>query len=34
MRLLETLGWRPKYADIDVIVGDALRWERKLNMSS
>jgi len=29
-RLLETLGWRPKYADIDVIVGDALRWERKL----
>jgi UDP-glucose 4-epimerase len=29
-RLLETLGWRPKYADIDTIVGDALRWERKL----
>ena len=29
-RLLETLGWRPKYADIDLIVGDALNWERKL----
>ena len=29
-RLLDTLGWRPKYADIDQIVGDALRWERML----
>ena len=29
-RLLRTLDWRPKYADIDTIVGDALRWERKL----
>ena len=29
-RLLATLGWRPKYAEIDTIVGDALRWERKL----
>jgi UDP-glucose 4-epimerase len=29
-RLLATLGWRPRYADIDTIVGDALRWERKL----
>ena len=29
-RLLATLGWRPKHADIDTIVGDALRWERKL----
>jgi UDP-glucose 4-epimerase len=29
-RLLSTLGWRPRYADIDTIVGDALRWERKL----
>jgi UDP-glucose 4-epimerase len=29
-RLLATLGWRPRYADIDVIVEDALRWERKL----
>ena len=29
-RLLETLDWRPFYADIDRIVGDALSWERKL----
>ena len=29
-RLVETLDWRPKYADIDRIVGDALSWERKL----
>jgi UDP-glucose 4-epimerase len=29
-RLLATLEWRPKYADIDRIVGDALAWERKL----
>jgi UDP-glucose 4-epimerase len=29
-RLLATLGWRPRHADIDTIVGDALRWERKL----
>jgi len=29
-RLLATLDWRPKYADIDTIVGDALSWERKL----
>jgi UDP-glucose 4-epimerase len=29
-RLLETLAWRPKHADIDEIVGDALRWERRL----
>ncbi len=29
-RLLRTLDWRSKYADIDTIVGDALRWERKL----
>jgi len=29
-RLLETLDWRPEYADIDRIVGDALAWERKL----
>src|SRR5206468_1725481 len=29
-RLLETLDWRPAYADIDTIVGDALAWERKL----
>ena len=29
-RLLETLAWRPAYADIDTIVGHALAWERKL----
>ena len=29
-RLLATLGWRPRYADIDTIVEDALEWERKL----
>ena len=30
-KLLETLDWRPQNNDIDVIVGDALAWERKLN---
>ena len=29
-KLLEMLEWRPSYADIDRIVGDALAWERKL----
>jgi UDP-glucose 4-epimerase len=29
-RLLETLDWRPAYADINRIVSDALAWERKL----
>ena len=29
-RLLETLEWRPAFADIDRIVGDALSWEKKL----
>jgi len=29
-RMLSTLDWRPAYADIDVIVRDALAWERKL----
>jgi UDP-glucose 4-epimerase len=29
-RMLATLDWRPRYADIDTIVGDALAWERKL----
>jgi|SRR5579884_1903075 len=28
--LLETLDWRPSYADIDRIVADALAWEQKL----
>jgi UDP-glucose 4-epimerase len=29
--LLETLDWRPTYADIDTIVAHALAWERKLS---
>ncbi|MFL6751827.1 MAG: UDP-glucose 4-epimerase GalE [Sphingomicrobium sp.] len=29
-RILETLDWTPGYADIDVIVRDALAWERSL----
>jgi len=29
-RLLETLPWQPKYADIETIVGHALQWERHL----
>ena len=29
-RLLETLDWRPSYADINRIVADALAWEQKL----
>jgi len=29
-RILKTLDWKPEYADIDTIVGDALAWERKL----
>jgi UDP-glucose 4-epimerase len=29
-KILATLPWRPKRADLDTIVGDALAWERKL----
>jgi UDP-glucose 4-epimerase len=29
-RILETLPWRPRRADLDLIVRDALAWERKL----
>ena len=29
-RIMATLPWRPKYADLDTIVGHALAWERKL----
>jgi UDP-glucose 4-epimerase len=29
-RLLGTLNWQPRFADIDTIVTHALRWERKL----
>src|SRR5690242_12578040 len=31
-RILETLDWRPRFADIDAIVGDALGWERTLQV--
>jgi UDP-glucose 4-epimerase len=30
VRLLETLGWNPRFANIDTIVAHALEWERKL----
>ena len=29
-RIKQTLPWVPKYADLDVIVGHALAWERRL----
>ena len=29
-KILETLDWTPRFADIDRIVGDALAWERAL----
>jgi UDP-glucose 4-epimerase len=29
-RIRETLGWTPRYADLDTIVGHALAWETKL----
>jgi len=29
-RLLATLDWKPRFADIDMIVTHALQWERKL----
>jgi UDP-glucose 4-epimerase len=29
-RIVETLGWTPRYADLDTIVAHALAWERKL----
>jgi UDP-glucose 4-epimerase len=29
-RLSRTLGWQPKYGDLDVIVTTALNWERRL----
>lgn len=29
-RLLSHFSWRPKYAELDMIVADALRWERAL----
>jgi UDP-glucose 4-epimerase len=29
-RIMATLPWQPRYADLDVIVSHALAWERKL----
>jgi UDP-glucose 4-epimerase len=29
-KLMGTIAWKPKFADIERIVGDALEWERKL----
>ena len=28
--IIDTLGWQPRFADIDTIVGHALAWERQL----
>jgi UDP-glucose 4-epimerase len=28
--ILDTLDWHPQRADLDIIVADALAWERKL----
>ncbi|ANU06410.1 UDP-glucose 4-epimerase GalE [Paraurantiacibacter namhicola] len=30
-RILDTLPWQPRHADLDTIVGHALAWERKLD---
>lgn len=32
-RILDTLDWRPRFDNIDTIVGDALAWERKLQQA-
>lgn len=29
-RIVETLGWQPRHADLDTIVGHALEWEKTL----
>jgi UDP-glucose 4-epimerase len=29
--ITERLGWRPHYADLDIIVDGALRWEKALS---
>ena len=29
-RIGAVLGWRPRYHDLDIIVGHALSWERRL----
>ncbi|MFY8153670.1 MAG: UDP-glucose 4-epimerase GalE, partial [Hyphomicrobiales bacterium] len=28
--IVETLGWQPRYDDLDLIVTHALAWEKKL----
>ena len=33
-RLVETLEWTPRFADIETIVSHALEWERKLQQDS
>jgi len=33
-KLSKTLGWKPRYADLDVIVSTALNWERHLKKES
>jgi len=33
-RIRAVLGWAPRYDSLDQIVGDALRWERKLSAQS
>ena len=32
-RIIQVLGWRPRYDDLDVIAETALAWERKLALS-
>ena len=29
--LRDVLGWRPRYDELDQIVGDAWQWEQRLN---
>jgi UDP-glucose 4-epimerase len=29
-RIRSVLGWKPRFDDLDVIVGTALRWEQHL----
>ena len=29
-RIRSALGWKPRFDDLDVIVGTALRWEQRL----
>jgi UDP-glucose 4-epimerase len=29
-RIRQVLGWTPRYADLETIVADAWRWEKKV----